>query len=96
MGERGVVFRSSARLHLLGPSGLATAGAPVVVNGRPVLIYATPEYVIADLDGHRMSWNTNGANGFRPCFVEITCSDTLRFGANTCADVYRNADALLQ
>ena len=75
----------------------------------------TKRHVIADLDGHRMSWNTNGANGFRPClrhskvvkknsgtvevdpaFVEITCSDTLRFGANTCADVYRNADALIE
>ena len=110
-----VVFRCSARLHLLGPSGLATAGAPVIVNGRPVLIYASLKYVIADLGGHRMAWNSNGANGFRPClrhcnvlkknsgtvdvdpaFVEITCSDTVRFGANTCADVYRNADALIE
>ena len=61
------MFAKYLKLHLLGPTGLATAGAPVTVDGIDVLMFARIEYMIADLDGHRMSMNSNSANGFRPC-----------------------------
>ena len=67
VGSWGAMLTKYLKLHLLGPNGLATAGAPIVVNGRHVLIFATLEYTIADLEGHRMSMNSTGAGGYRPC-----------------------------
>ena len=66
-GGWGAMFCKYLKLHLLSPTGLATAGAPISVFGKEVLIFASLEFMIADLDGHRMSYNSNGANGFRPC-----------------------------
>ena len=66
-GGWGAMFAKYLKLHLLGPTGLATAGAPITVCGTDVLIFASLDFMIADLDGHRMSLNSNGANGFRPC-----------------------------
>ena len=97
-GGWGSMFRQFLRLLLLGPQGFATAGAPVVVGGRHVLIFATIKYMIADLDGHRMSLNSNGANGFRPCLrhcnvlkknSETAALDPASFVEITCCDPSR-------
>ncbi|CAK0879456.1 unnamed protein product [Prorocentrum cordatum] len=66
-GGLGAMFGKHLKLHLLSQTGLATAGATITVFGRNVLIVARTESIIADLDGHRMSLNSNGANGFKPC-----------------------------
>eukprot|EP00959_Pyramimonas_sp_CCMP1952_P091645 1918389-Pyramimonas_sp.AAC.1 len=60
------MFGKCLKLHLLSPTGLATAGAPIAVFGTDILIFARVGFMIADLDNHRMSLNSNGANGFRP------------------------------
>ena len=40
-GGWGGMFAQCLKLHLLGPNGLATAGAPVAVRGRDVRIFAS-------------------------------------------------------
>ena len=52
----------------MGPIGLETAGVSVTLGGEDVLIFASLEYMIADLDGHRAGLDWKGANGYRPCF----------------------------
>jgi len=66
-GSWGAMLRNYLRLQLLGPSGLTTAGVPVTIAGEDVLIYASLDYMVADLDGHRQGLDIKGANGYRPC-----------------------------
>ena len=53
--------------QLLGPSGLASAGVPIELNGVPTLIFARLENLLTDGDGHRMSYDWKGASSLKPC-----------------------------
>jgi len=66
-GSWGAMLRDYLHLQLLGPSGLTTAGVPVTIEGEHVLIYASLDYMVADLDGHKQGLDVKGANGYRPC-----------------------------
>jgi hypothetical protein len=54
--------------QLLGPSGLATAGVPLMLNGEVVLIFAKLTNLLSDGDGLRQAFNWKGASGVKPCF----------------------------
>jgi hypothetical protein len=54
--------------QLLGPSGLATAGVPLTLNGEVVLIFAKLTNLLSDGDGLRQAFNWKGASGLKPCF----------------------------
>jgi hypothetical protein len=54
--------------QLLGPSGLATAGVPLMLNGQVVLIFARLTNLLSDGDGLRSAFNWKGASGLKPCF----------------------------
>jgi hypothetical protein len=62
------MLRLYLRLQLLGPSGLTTAGTPIMLNGKAVLIYAKLRCVVADGDGLRLALDWVGASGLRPCW----------------------------
>ncbi|CAK0807776.1 unnamed protein product, partial [Prorocentrum cordatum] len=108
-GGWGAMFGKYLKLHLLSPTGLATAGAPISVFGTDILIFARIAFMIADLDGHRMSLNSSGATGVRPrtrhCNALKKNSgtaelDPARFVEISCADPTRfrlrtNADAFV-
>jgi hypothetical protein len=54
--------------QLLGPSGLATAGVPLMLNGQVVLMFAKLTNLLSDGDGLRQAFNWKGASGTKPCF----------------------------
>jgi hypothetical protein len=54
--------------QLLGPSGIATAGVPLVLDGQVVLIFAKLTNLLSDGDGLRQAFNWKGASGIKPCF----------------------------
>lgn len=62
------MFRQYLRLQLLGDTGISTAGLPLMLAGKPFLLFAKLRHVIADGDGFRMLWDWKGANGLKPCF----------------------------
>jgi len=54
--------------QLLGPSGLATAGMPLMLNGQVVVIFAKLTNLLSDGDGLRQAFSWKGASGLKPCF----------------------------
>ena len=52
---------------LLGEQGLATAGIPVIVDGRPILVHGRLTNILADGDGLRQALDWRGASGLKPC-----------------------------
>ena len=52
---------------MLGTSGFATAGIPVVINGSPVLLFANLKILISDGDGLRLAYSWRGAASLKPC-----------------------------
>ena len=42
------------RIQLLGAHGLVTAGIPLVIDGRPVLLHARLTHAVADGEGHAL------------------------------------------
>lgn len=88
------MFRKYLRLHLLGDTGLSTAGLPLMLAGKPFLLFAKFRHLIGDGDGLRMVWDWKGANGFKPCFrhsnvvskgSDVASRDS-RFVEITCSD----------
>ena len=63
------------RLQLFGPSGLATAGLIIMINGQPLQIFAKVVDLLPDYDGIRIGWDWRGANSLRPCPI---CSNVWR------------------
>ena len=60
-------LRCILRRMFLGPQGLATAGAPLRINGRPYILFANLGVLISDGDGHRLACSWNGASSVKPC-----------------------------
>ena len=53
---------------LLGPSGFATAGVPIVIPGRqPQLIFARVGAMLSDGDGLRQAFDWKGSASLKPC-----------------------------
>ena len=61
------------KLQLLGPHGLCGAGTLVMIQGQPLVLYASVEDIIADYDGIRIGWDWRGANSFRPAIRLANC-----------------------
>ena len=53
---------------LCGPSGMATVGVPVPIDGQDRLLFARLANILSDGDGHRMGWAWKGASSMKPCF----------------------------
>ena len=66
-GSWGAMLLEYLRIHLLGQSGFSTAGVPVTIDGEHVMIYASLDFMVADLDGHREGLDVKGANGYKCC-----------------------------
>ena len=66
-GSWGAMLRDYLRLQLLSATGLTTAGVAVTIWGVDLLLFASLQYIVADLDGHRMGLDWNGAGSMRPC-----------------------------
>lgn len=56
------------RLHLLGASGITGAGAPIVIDGQPRLLFAKLVNLLSDGDGLKQCLEWKGASGLKPCF----------------------------
>jgi hypothetical protein len=65
--------------HLLGPTGIATAGVPIMISGRPILLFAKLTNLLSDGDGLRMAFDWKGASSMKPCFkhYNVFKKDTL-------------------
>ena len=72
-GSWGAMMRHYLCHQLLSATGLTTAGVAVTIWGEHVLIFASVGYMIADLDGHRMTLDQKGTNGIRPCIRHWNC-----------------------
>jgi hypothetical protein len=55
-------------LTLFGDSGLVSAGAPVVVGGKPVVIFARLTNMLTDGEGLAKSLQWKGASSLKTCF----------------------------
>lgn len=62
-------FKRYLAKMLFGPSGFATGGVSVPLACGARCIYARFGTVLADGDGHRMTWQWRGASGLKPCML---------------------------
>lgn len=67
-GGWSALLRRFMRRLLLGPHGFAN-GVPIKVGSRVVMIFSKVSAVVADGDGHRISWEWKGAAALKPCCV---------------------------
>jgi hypothetical protein len=65
------LLREYLRLQLLGTSGLATAGVPLVLDGEVVLVFAKLTNILSDGDGLRVAFDWKGHASLKPCFKHI-------------------------
>lgn len=61
-------LRDYLRRQLFGPSGLATAGVPLELDGRVVLLHARLTNILSDGDGLRQALDWRGHSSLKPCF----------------------------
>jgi hypothetical protein len=68
------------------PTGLSTAGVPVVVGGTPRIIHADLHGLLGDLDGLRAAYDWRGSSSLKPCVIHHNLlkkgSDLAHRGAN--------------
>ena len=57
------------RRQLFGPHGLITAGVPVKVQGRTVLLYGRVANLLSDGEGLAKGLSWKGASSLKPCFL---------------------------
>lgn len=62
------MLRQFLRLLLLSPSGLCTAGVPLLLGGEPKLLHARVSVMLSDGDGQRLAWDWKGSASLKPCF----------------------------
>ena len=62
------MLRDLLRMSLGGPSGMQTAGVPLIIEDKLAVVFAKLAYVLSDGDGLRQALQWNGANGVKPCF----------------------------
>lgn len=66
-GGFSAMFKRYLKLHLLGATGLSTAGVPITINGQHVLLFGKLSFLLADGDGFKLALEWKGANGVKPC-----------------------------
>jgi hypothetical protein len=64
-------LREYLLLQLLGSSGLATSGVPLVLDGEVLLVFAKLKNILSDGDGLRMAFDWRGHGSLKPCFKHI-------------------------
>lgn len=81
---------------LLGPSGLASAGLPLLIGDEHRMLYGRLANLLSDGDGHRQGLDWKGANGLKPCFKHsnVLKKDGVRLAVRTCSKVKANAPYL--
>jgi hypothetical protein len=57
--------------HLFGPTGISTAGVPVMLRGKLVTVFASLSNLLTDGDGHRASLDWKGASSLKPCVKHV-------------------------
>ena len=67
-GGWSAMLRAFLSLQLLGPTGLSTAGLPLVLGDEAHILFARIGTVLSDGDGLRQALQWSGAGGLRPCF----------------------------
>ena len=67
-GGWSAILRSFLRLLLLGAEGMQVGGIPIIVQGRPQLLFAKVHTLLSDGDGMRQAMEWLGANAMKPCF----------------------------
>jgi len=65
------LLKTYIRMHLLGSSGIATAGVALLLNGSPHVIFARVSNLLTDGDGHRVSWDWKGQGSMKPCIKHV-------------------------
>ena len=53
--------------QLLSTTGLAVAGVPITVDGKPVLIFARLHNILGDGEGLMKAFDWKGASSMKPC-----------------------------
>ena len=61
------MLRQYLRLHLCGPTGIATAGTPLHLNGKPFVLFAKLTHLLADCDGFQYALAWRGTSSTKPC-----------------------------
>ena len=62
------MLRDLLKFMLLSPTGLMTAGIPLVINGQHVCIFAKVACLLSDGDGLRQALQWMGSGSMKPCF----------------------------
>jgi hypothetical protein len=62
------VLKTYLQRQLLGTGGLAGEGLPLVVNGKPLLLFAKLTNLLSDGDGLRQALDWKGHASLKPCF----------------------------
>lgn len=68
VGGWSMVLRQFLLRILTGPTGLCTAGVPLNINGRTVMLYARLTNILSDGEGHKKAFDWRGFAGLKPCF----------------------------
>ena len=66
-GGWSLMLRRFLRLLLLSEGGFQTSGIPVVILGKPTLLYARVKNLLSDGDGHKLAFQWMGASAIKPC-----------------------------
>ena len=61
------LLRLFLNVLLIGPLGFESAGVPIRVQGKDVLIFAKLSNIISDGDGFRVAYDWRGHASMRPC-----------------------------
>ena len=67
------MLRELLRMSLVGPSGMHTAGIPLMLQGEHIVIYAKVVCLLSDGDGLRQAMQWNGGGSLKPCFRHWNC-----------------------
>ena len=67
------MLRELLRMSLAGPSGMQTAGIPLLLQGEHIVIYAKVVCLLSDGDGLRQAMQWNGGGSLKPCFRHWNC-----------------------
>jgi hypothetical protein len=61
------MLRAYLHAHLFSATGISTAGLPLMLDGKPFLLFAKLSHMLADGDGHRLALEWKGASGLKCC-----------------------------
>ena len=78
-GAWSCMFRLFMHRLILGPCGLATAGVPLQLSDRTVMLRASIHNIMSDGEGLKMAFDWKGASSLKPCF---SCSNVWKRGSD--------------